>query len=97
MSHTYAQLLRYLKWCKADLPILALGYLLGPTLGSSLFALAHPKLHKGNPSPIELMDREFFRRIAKNRGDPRFQSVQNPAPDFYGEKVSSCEPGRFIC
>jgi import inner membrane translocase subunit TIM23 len=33
------------------------------------------------------MDREFFHRISKRRGDPSFQSVNNPAPDFYGEKV----------
>jgi import inner membrane translocase subunit TIM23 len=33
------------------------------------------------------MDREFFNRISKQRADPSFQSAQNPAPDFYGEKV----------
>jgi hypothetical protein len=65
----------------------ALGYLLGPTLGSSLFSLTHPKLARGNPAPLEIMDREFFARIKRNRVDPSFQSVNNPAPDFYGEKV----------
>lgn len=38
------------------------------------------------------MDREFYHRIQKNRVDPSFQSVNNPAPDFYGEKVS-----RLVC
>ncbi len=33
------------------------------------------------------MDRELFARIRRNRVDPSFQSVNNPAPDFYGEKV----------
>jgi hypothetical protein len=62
----------------------ALGYLLGPTLGSTLFSLTHPSLSRGN---LEVMDRELFARIRRNRVDPSFQSVNNPAPDFYGEKV----------
>jgi hypothetical protein len=33
------------------------------------------------------MDREFYNRIAKRRGDPKYQSVNNPTIDFYGEKV----------
>ena len=66
---------------------LVLGYLIGPTLGSSFFSLTHPALSRGNPAPLEVMDREFFNRIRRNRVDPSFQSVNNPAPDFYGEKV----------
>ena len=69
---------------------LVLGYLIGPTIGSSLFSLTHPALSRGNPAPLEVMDREFFNRIKRNRVDPSFQSVNNPAPDFYGEKVSCC-------
>ena len=65
----------------------ALGYLLGPTLGSSLFSLTHPSLSRGKPPPLEVMDRELFARIRRNRVDPSFQSVNNLAPDFYGEKV----------
>ncbi|ORY34677.1 mitochondrial import protein Pam17 [Naematelia encephala] len=68
---------------------MALGYLLGPTLGSSLFSLTHASLARGNPAPLEIMDREFFNHIKRNRGDPSFQSVNNIAPDFYGEKVVS--------
>lgn len=33
------------------------------------------------------MDREFYHRIKTKRADPSRQSVTNPAPDFYGEKV----------
>ncbi|KAK1923638.1 Presequence translocated-associated motor subunit PAM17, mitochondrial [Papiliotrema laurentii] len=73
----------------ATVGCMALGYLLGPTLGSSLFSLTHPSLSRGNPAPLEVMDREFFQRISKRRGDPSFQSVNNPAPDFYGEKIVS--------
>jgi len=64
-----------------------LGYLLGPTIGSTLFSLTHPKLSRGSPAPLEVMDREFFNRIHRQRADPSFQSAQNPAPDYYGEKV----------
>jgi hypothetical protein len=40
-----------------------------------------------------VMDREFFTRIKERRADPSRQSVNNPAPDYYGEKVGSpCEP-----
>lgn len=33
------------------------------------------------------MDREFFNRIKSRRVDPSRQSMNNPSPDFYGEKV----------
>ncbi|KAL7425195.1 TIM23 complex component [Cryptotrichosporon argae] len=73
----------------ATLGCMALGYLVGPSLGSSLFSLTHPKLTRGSPAPLQIMDREFFHRIRARRVDPSFQSVNNPAPDFYGEKITS--------
>jgi hypothetical protein len=73
-----------------DMPdIIALGYLIGPTIGSALFSLTHPSLSKGNPAPLEVMDRAFYDHVKANRASPEFQSVNNPAPDFYGEKVSN--------
>jgi hypothetical protein len=65
----------------------ALGYLLGPTIGSMLYTITHPAISRGNPSSLEVMDRAFFDHIKANRASPAFQSVNNPAPDFYGEKV----------
>ncbi|WWC92843.1 uncharacterized protein L201_007803 [Kwoniella dendrophila CBS 6074] len=73
----------------ATLGCMALGYLAGPTVGSSVFSLTHPTISKGKNSPLEIMDREFFNRIKRNRADPRFQSAQNIIPDFYGEKITS--------
>jgi import inner membrane translocase subunit TIM23 len=35
------------------------------------------------------MDRAFFEHIKRNRVSPVFQSVNNPSPDYYGEKVSA--------
>jgi import inner membrane translocase subunit TIM23 len=66
-----------------------LGYLLGPTLGASLFSLTHRSIFRGNPAPFEVMDRAFFEHIKRNRVSPVFQSVNNPSPDYYGEKVSA--------
>jgi hypothetical protein len=65
----------------------ALGYLVGPTIGSLLYSVTHPSLARGSPSPLEVMDKAFYDHIKANRASPAFQSVNNPAPDFYGEKV----------
>ncbi|KZS89962.1 mitochondrial import protein Pam17 [Sistotremastrum niveocremeum HHB9708] len=61
------------------------GYLIGPTIGSSIWRLTHRR----TMTLIDARDREFHRRIVKNRVDPRSQSATNPVPDFYGEKIGS--------
>ncbi|KAL1412534.1 TIM23 complex component [Vanrija albida] len=68
---------------------MALGYLVGPSIGNGIFSVTHPKLARGNPPPLDIMDREFYHRIKSKRADPSRQSVNNPAPDFYGEKIVS--------
>ncbi|KAK6908861.1 presequence translocated-associated motor subunit PAM17, mitochondrial [Kwoniella mangroviensis CBS 10435] len=73
----------------ATLGCMALGYLAGPTVGSSLFSLTHRSISAGKNSPLEIMDREFYNRIKRNRADPTLQSAQNISPDFYGEKITS--------
>ncbi len=35
------------------------------------------------------MDKEFHKHIVKNRADPTANSVRNPVPDYYGEKIKS--------
>ncbi|RYP42907.1 hypothetical protein DL770_011949 [Monosporascus sp. CRB-9-2] len=62
-----------------------LGWLAGPVLGSALFYL----FRRGVKQPMAAKEAEFFARIKKNRVDPTTSSVQNPVPDFYGEKISS--------
>jgi len=62
-----------------------LGYLIGPTIGSSFWRLTHRR----TMSLIEVKDRDFHRRIVKNRVDPTAQSATNPVPDYYGEKIGS--------
>ena len=34
-------------------------------------------------------DKEFYRRIQARRVDPASSSIQNPVPDYYGEKIGS--------
>ena len=34
-------------------------------------------------------DRDFYARIKRYRVDPSGQSVSNPVPDYYGEKIGS--------
>jgi hypothetical protein len=86
------KLTSHLSWTQAmdiaDRP--ALGYLVGPTIGSLLYSATHPSLSRGSPSPLEVMDKAFYDHIKANRASPAFQSVNNPAPDFYGEKVCPC-------
>jgi import inner membrane translocase subunit TIM23 len=75
---------------------MGLGYLLGPTLGNTLFSLTHRTLTTTTSvgrqrvvgrDAINTMDKAFHDRIRARRGDPSYQSVNNPAPDYYGEKV----------
>jgi len=34
-------------------------------------------------------EKEFFARIKKYRVDPATSSINNPIPDYYGEKIGS--------
>ncbi|KAI0125441.1 mitochondrial import protein Pam17-domain-containing protein [Xylariales sp. AK1849] len=63
----------------------ALGWLAGPSLGSTIFYT----VKRGVKTPMAIKEAEFFARIKKNRVDPSVSSVGNPVPDYYGEKISS--------
>ncbi|KAG5440262.1 hypothetical protein PCANB_001832 [Pneumocystis canis] len=62
-----------------------LGWLLGRPIGIGLWKSFHPKRSK----LIQEKERDFFLHIRKNRVDPRYQSINNPVPDYYGEKIGS--------
>lgn len=64
-----------------------LGWLAGPSLGNAIFYAF--KSGGGVKTSMAIKEAEFFARIRKNRVDPSSSSVQNPVPDFYGEKISS--------
>jgi mitochondrial import inner membrane translocase subunit TIM23 len=52
----------------------ALGWLVGPSLGSAIFYT----VKRGVKSPMAIKESEFFARIKKNRVDPSRSSVGNP-------------------
>ncbi|KAF8938340.1 TIM23 complex component [Dissophora ornata] len=61
------------------------GLAAGPVVGNMVFRAANSK---AKPL-VDRMDKEFFKHIVKNRADPSANSVRNPIPDFYGEKIKS--------
>ncbi|SPO26533.1 related to PAM17 - constituent of the TIM23 complex [Ustilago trichophora] len=67
-----------------------LGWLTGPTVGNSIWGL----LHRKNAKQIAQKDHDFYEHIKRNRVDPTRQSVQNPVPDYYGEKIGSIKQYR---
>ena len=67
-----------------------LGWLTGPTVGTSIWGL----LHRKNAKQIADKDHDFYEHIKRNRVDPTRQSVQNPVPDYYGEKIGSIKQYR---
>ncbi|MCJ1432003.1 TIM23 complex component [Xylographa pallens] len=65
----------------------ALGWLLGPFAGNAAFSMWYRRL---GPD-IAVKEREFYQRIKRYRADPSSQSMANPMPDYYGEKISSVQ------
>ncbi|XP_006457823.1 hypothetical protein AGABI2DRAFT_64919 [Agaricus bisporus var. bisporus H97] len=61
------------------------GAVVGPSLGTALWRMTH----RNKVSLIDAKDREFYKRIAKNRVDATLQSPTSPIPDYYGEKIGS--------
>ncbi|KAI8975537.1 mitochondrial import protein Pam17 [Mycotypha africana] len=61
------------------------GFLLGPVVGNTLFKL----MNRRHGTAMDLRDKEFYNHIKKNRADARLNSVRNPVPDYYGEKIQS--------
>ncbi|KAJ9121634.1 hypothetical protein QFC22_002254 [Naganishia vaughanmartiniae] len=69
----------------ATLGCMGLGYLVGPTVGSLIFKAMNGSRNKA----IEVMDKRFYEHVKARRVDPSYQSVNNPTPDYYGEKIKS--------
>ncbi|KAF9573991.1 TIM23 complex component [Mortierella alpina] len=61
------------------------GLAIGPVVGNMVFRMAHSKARP----LVDRMDKEFHKHIVKNRADPTANSVRNPVPDYYGEKIKS--------
>ncbi|KAJ5108288.1 hypothetical protein N7456_004963 [Penicillium angulare] len=65
----------------------AVGWLLGPVVGNGIWGMVHRK-YKGS---VATKEKEFFDRIRRFRVDPSTNSIANPVPDYYGEKIGSVQ------
>ncbi|KAL4779571.1 Presequence translocated-associated motor subunit pam17, mitochondrial [Aspergillus varians] len=65
----------------------AAGWLVGPFLGNAIWGLVNRK-YKG---AVVVKEKEFFDRIKRYRVDPSSNSIANPVPDYYGEKIGSVQ------
>ncbi|KAJ5542855.1 hypothetical protein N7535_005278 [Penicillium sp. DV-2018c] len=65
----------------------AVGWLLGPAVGNGIWGLVYRKY---KPS-VNTKEKEFFDRIRRFRVDPSTNSISNPVPDYYGEKIGSVQ------
>ncbi|KAI5805890.1 mitochondrial import protein Pam17, partial [Geopyxis carbonaria] len=68
----------------------AVGWLAGPAIGGQVFGV----MNRRWTTQIAEREREFLTRIRKNRVDPSSQSMSNPVPDYYGEKIGSVQQYR---
>ncbi|KAJ5731881.1 Presequence translocated-associated motor subunit pam17 [Penicillium malachiteum] len=65
----------------------AAGWLVGPVVGNGLWGLVYRRF---TPS-VAIKEKEFFDRIRRFRVDPSTNSIANPVPDYYGEKIGSVQ------
>ncbi|KAF2720273.1 mitochondrial import protein Pam17, partial [Polychaeton citri CBS 116435] len=65
----------------------AIGWMVGPSIGNAGFNLWAQR--KGWKAGIGEKEKSFFDRIKRYRADPAGSSIQNPVPDYYGEKIKS--------
>ncbi|ODM15366.1 Presequence translocated-associated motor subunit pam17, mitochondrial [Aspergillus cristatus] len=65
----------------------AVGWLLGPFVGNGLWSLVNRKY----TAAFIRKEKEFFDRIRRFRVDPSSNSIANPVPDYYGEKIGSVQ------
>ncbi|KAJ5104190.1 hypothetical protein N7532_004719 [Penicillium argentinense] len=63
----------------------AVGWLAGPMVGNGVWGLVYRRF---KPS-VATKEKEFFDRIRRFRVDPSTNSIANPVPDYYGEKIGS--------
>ncbi|PYH99909.1 presequence translocase-associated motor subunit Pam17 [Aspergillus ellipticus CBS 707.79] len=65
----------------------AVGWLVGPFVGNAVWGLVYRRF---KPS-VMVKEKEFFDRIRRFRVDPSSNSIANPVPDYYGEKIGSVQ------
>jgi import inner membrane translocase subunit TIM23 len=65
----------------------AVGWLVGPFVGNAIWGLVYRRY---KPSVV-IKEKEFYDRIKRFRVDPSSNSIANPVPDYYGEKIGSVQ------
>ncbi|PLB45291.1 putative presequence translocase-associated motor subunit Pam17 [Aspergillus steynii IBT 23096] len=65
----------------------AAGWLIGPFLGNAVWGLVYRRYR----TAVAVKEKEFFDRIKRFRVDPSSNSIANPVPDYYGEKIGSVQ------
>ncbi|KAL2852538.1 Presequence translocated-associated motor subunit pam17, mitochondrial [Aspergillus pseudoustus] len=65
----------------------AAGWLVGPFLGNAVWGLVNRRYK----TAVAVKEKEFFDRIKRYRVDPSSNSIANPVPDYYGEKIGSVQ------
>ncbi|KAF7730542.1 TIM23 complex component [Apophysomyces ossiformis] len=61
------------------------GFLVAPVVGNVFFKLFNRRMQPA----MDARDRDFYEHIKRNRADARLNSIRNPIPDYYGEKIQS--------
>ncbi|PYI03837.1 presequence translocated-associated motor subunit pam17 [Aspergillus sclerotiicarbonarius CBS 121057] len=65
----------------------AAGWLMGPFVGNAVWGLVYRRYKPA----VMVKEKEFFDRIRRFRVDPSSNSIANPVPDYYGEKIGSVQ------
>ncbi|KAL4889979.1 mitochondrial import protein Pam17-domain-containing protein [Aspergillus ambiguus] len=65
----------------------AVGWLVGPFVGNAVWGLVYRRYKPA----VVIKEKEFFDRIKRFRVDPSSNSIANPVPDYYGEKIGSVQ------
>ncbi|KAB8076936.1 mitochondrial import protein Pam17-domain-containing protein [Aspergillus leporis] len=65
----------------------AVGWLMGPFVGNAVWGLVNRRFR----SAFMIKEKEFYDRIKRFRVDPSSNSIANPVPDYYGEKIGSVQ------
>ncbi|KAB8233440.1 TIM23 complex component [Aspergillus alliaceus] len=65
----------------------AVGWLIGPFVGNAVWGLVNRQYRQA----FMIKEKEFYDRIKRFRVDPSSNSIANPVPDYYGEKIGSVQ------
>ncbi|KAE8419455.1 mitochondrial import protein Pam17-domain-containing protein [Aspergillus pseudocaelatus] len=65
----------------------AVGWLIGPFVGNAAWGLVNRRYKQA----FMIKEKEFYDRIKRFRVDPSSNSIANPVPDYYGEKIGSVQ------